>query len=106
MLAFRFTAGKAFFDYPTHPITVPKTQVSYSELQKKDLDRGDFVMILPRGERLEARMYSNVAGFGPYFQLRTNPGQRIPSYVKLGMKLLVILLKDGRTRYSVLELRG
>ena len=48
-----------------HPITVPKSQVDYSELTKTG-GSGDFTFVFPGGEKVRGQMYHAKAGFGPY----------------------------------------
>ena len=105
MIYFRFTINYSFMAYSTHPITVPKTQVDYDKLQKVDLDSGDFRIIFPKGERVDAHMYYGTAGYGPYYQLRMYTEQTLPQYIDQGDNLLVILIKDGTHKYAILEYR-
>jgi hypothetical protein len=70
MVAFRFTINESFKTASTHPITVPKNQVDYTELSKLGLDKGKFTITFPKGERINGHMYSGVAGYGPYYQKR------------------------------------
>ena len=106
MISFRFNMNSSFNDYSTHPITVPKGQVDYSLLKKEGLDGGDLTIVFPRGERVRGHIYSGRAGYGPYYQIRTYTDQVIPPYLKDCDNLLVILVKDGATKYAVLEFRS
>ena len=105
MIAFRFNINRSFLKYSTHPITVPRGRVDYDDLVHEQLDKGDFVFVLPNGERLGAHMYLGQAGFGQYYQLRTYPDQTVPGYLSVGNKVLVIVVKDGRKRYAIMEYR-
>ena len=106
MISFRFTLNDSCKTYSTHSITVPKGTVDYGELKKEQLDEGDLTIVFPRGERARGHMYYGRAGYGPYYQVRTYTDQLIPSYLKDRDKVLVILLKDGRERYAILEFRS
>ena len=39
MVRFKFIVNKSFLDWPSHPITVPKSKVDYAKLEAEDLDR-------------------------------------------------------------------
>jgi hypothetical protein len=43
-----------------------------------------------------------VAGFGPYYQIRTEP-QSIPDYLCVGDEIVVLLSTVGEENYAVLE---
>ncbi len=103
MVYFRFTINASFLKYSTHPITVPKNQVKYSQLVKEKLDKGDLTMIFPKGQRVRGHMYYGRAGYGPYYQIRTHSDESIPKYLSEGDDVLVIILKDKNKRYSILE---
>ena len=48
-------------------------------------------------------MYSHVAGYGPYYQIRTRSGEEVPDYLQKGAKVLVTLTKDGTSTFVRLE---
>ena len=50
-------------------------------------------------------MYSGVAGYGPYFQLRFHSGETPPRYLSKDEKVIVLLFKDGATKCAVIEYR-
>lgn len=103
MIHFRFTINTSFLKYSTHPITVPKQQVKYSQLVKERLDKGDLTIIFPKGQRVCGHMYYGKSGYGPYYQIRTYSGESIPKGLSKGDSVLVIILKDKNKRYSILE---
>lgn len=105
MVTFRFKINDSFKTNSGHPITVPKSQVDYSVLPDQGLDKGKFTMIFPRGERVSAKMYSAVAGYGPYYQLRLESGETLPKYFNIGDKVIVLLFKDGVSKYATIENR-
>lgn len=105
MITFRFTINESFRSGPTHPITVPKSQVDYSVLSDAGLGKGEYTIIFPKGERARGHMYSGVAGYGPYFQLRFHSGESPPKYLTEGDKVMVLLFKDGPSKFAAIELR-
>lgn len=103
-LHFRFRANQSFLGYPGHPITVPSTEVNYKLLESELLHQGEFTVIFPRGERLTAKMYHGVAGYGPYYQLQFRGADRaIPRYIEVGSDLFVVLARMRRKNYAILE---
>lgn len=70
MIRFRFEVNKSFLDYETRPITIPKTQVDYGRIVKERLGADNVRVICPDMERLSGSIYSGVAGYGPYYQIR------------------------------------
>jgi len=105
MLSFRFTINNSFLKYSTHPITVPKTQVQYKLIENEGFSRGDLTIIFPKGERIKGHMYYGMAGYGPYYQIRSYTDQHLPKYLSRGDKVVVLLYKDGNNRYSIIEYR-
>ena len=105
MLSFRFTINDSFRAYSTHPITVPKSQVSYGELGKEKLNAGDLQIIWPKGERSKGHMYYGEAGYGPYYQIRTHSDQSPPQYLAEGDEVLIVLVNDHGSRYALVEYR-
>ncbi len=103
-LHFKFEVGRAFLDYPGHPITVPKGEVDYKQLESDLLHQGEFIVIFPRGERLTAKMYHGDAGYGPYYQLQFRGESRdVPSYIEAGTELFIVLVRMRRKNYAILE---
>lgn len=105
MISFRFRINDSFRRYSTHPITVPKTQVEYKKIEQEGFSRGDLTIIFPKGERIRGHMYSGVAGFGPYYQIRFYPNQHLPEYLATGTRIMVLLHKDGNHCYAIMEFR-
>lgn len=105
MLIFTFTSNRSFVVHGSHPITIPRSQVPYDELRAAKLDHDAITLVLPMGERLAARLYSGVSGYGPYFQLRTVAASpALPGYLKIGKRVLVLLIKSPRGSYCFLEM--
>ncbi|QSA99297.1 hypothetical protein [Methylococcus sp. EFPC2] len=106
MSTFEFAVNKSFLEGSGHPITIPKSQLPYSELPAASLDHRHVVVVLPRGERFEADIYHGQAGYGEYYQLRFNGKDRtLPSYLTLNGHLIVALLKVASQSYAILEYR-
>ena len=70
MLRFTFKVNSSFLSWPSHPITVPRTQIDYSDLEAEGLDRGSLTVVCPDGTSVSGEMYSGTAGYGPYYQIR------------------------------------
>lgn len=94
VIKFRFEINKSFKSSPTHPITVPRSLVDYAKLEKIGFDKGDFIIIFPKGERVKGRMNSGVSSYGPYYQIRINSKETIPRYLSKGDMVIIILLNE------------
>ena len=105
MIKFKFIINHSFGSYSTPPITVPKSQVDYSELTQKGYGSGNLTFVFLRGEKVGGQIYHAQAGFGPNYQLRTYTEKEIPKYLEKRDKLLIILVKDSRSKYAILEYR-
>lgn len=105
MIHFRFTINKSFLDWPSHPITVPKSKVNYATLEAEGLDRGDLRVQSPDGSTLGGLMYSGKAGYGFYYQIRIDvPDRHSLLRLPLGSQLLVELVRQGNTSWVKLGL--
>ncbi len=103
MIVFRFFINNSFLKYSSHPITIPKSQVNYKNLIADNLDIGDFILLLPKGEILKGHIYRGISGYGEYYQIRIYPDQQFPSYLLLNDQLIVILFRYNRKSYCILE---
>jgi hypothetical protein len=102
---FRFKINKSFLSESTHPITVPKSQVSYAQLTQEELHYGELTVIFPKGEHALAQMYCGEAGYGTYYQLRFHGGKKvIPTYLKHEDIVFIVLVRMRRINYAILEL--
>jgi hypothetical protein len=89
MIAFDFTVNHSFLSRASHPITVPKSQVSYARLEAQHLG-SRLVLIEPSGSRLAARLYSNTAGWGDYYQILVDGYASDPLYLlPMGTRLRI-----------------
>lgn len=70
MFTFTFRINRSFLTYRSHPITIPKSQVDYGVIAAEGLTP-DLLLVLPNGEKIDGQLYSGVAGYGPYYQIRT-----------------------------------
>jgi len=106
MATFEFTVNKSFLGEVCHPITIPKSQLSYEMLEAIGLDYKNVIVVLPRGERFEAKIGHGEAGFGEYFQLQfTGKDRTLPAYLTLNDHLIVLLVKAASRSYAILEYR-
>ena len=105
MLEFDFTVNKSFLNpEDRHPeITVPRSQVDYSELCNQGLDEGELTIMFPRGERISGKMRSSRAKWGPYYQIRANQKLSIPGYLRIGDKVKVSLSRDSSSKFATIE---
>jgi hypothetical protein len=94
MTVFHFIANSSFLQFAGHPITIPKSQVSYLALKAEGLNEKNVTIIFPQGERLEGQLYHGEAGWGEYYQIQVRGKNRsLPKYIKLRDGLLVVLFK-------------
>jgi hypothetical protein len=101
---FEFVINHSFLAYDWHPITVPRGAVDYMRLEAERLHEGEFILVFPRGERATAKMISDVAGYGRYYQLKlTGRNRAIPSYVRAGSHVYVFLACMGGKNHAILE---
>lgn len=105
MIRFHFGVNDSFLR-STHPITIPRKQVDYRELRAEGLDGGDITVVLPHGEELNAQIYSGIAGWGPYYQIRAYSGQSMPMYLRVGDELVISLFRKGVMSHASLEHLG
>lgn len=100
MIRFRFTVNKSFLDWPSHPITVPKSKVDYARLEAEGLDRGDLRIQTPDGSTLGGLMYSGKAGYGFYYQIRIEvPDRHSLLNLRIGSELIVELDRTANTSW-------
>ena len=70
MIIFSFTINSSFLNESAHPITVPKSQVEYKAITAERFDLKNVAVVFPRGEKMTGYLYSGIAGYGSYYQLR------------------------------------
>jgi hypothetical protein len=107
MLRFTFKVNSSFLSSPSHPITVPRTQIDYLDLEGEGLDRGSLTVVCPDGTSVSGKMYSGTAGFGPYYQIimevpKTHPLLGLP----IGFRLSVELERVNNIRWVRLRPLG
>jgi hypothetical protein len=106
MVSFDFTVNSSFLSYPSHPITVPKTQVDYHRLERENLGR-EIAIIEPNGMRMAGRLYRSIAGYGEYYQIRIQPDVPDPLYaLQIGARLRVEMIRaatGGEVRLHMLS---
>lgn len=102
MIAFRFSVEKAFLRY-SHPITIPK--LYHNKLRKTKLNERTYNIVYPKGETLTAKMYhGRPGGYREYYQLTVPKRyQRLPNYLQIHDRLLVVLVRSYGTNYAILE---
>jgi len=106
MAIFEFEVQKSFLEETEHPITIPKSQLPYQHLIAADLNHKHILVILPHGERFEAKIYHGEAGYGEYYQIRFNGRERtLPSYLTLEDHLIIVLAKTISHSYAIVEYR-
>ena len=104
MAVFQFTVNKSFLNRSGHPITIPRSQLSYQALIALGLDHKHITVILPYGERFEAEIYHGDAGYGEYYQLRfSGANKALPHYLKRNDRLIVALVKAAGHSFAILE---
>jgi len=71
MVKFQFRIGKAFLDYPWHPITIPKKH--YKRLEQEELSVNSVSINSPFGATNGSIFYGQ-AGYGAYYQIKMDGG--------------------------------
>jgi hypothetical protein len=99
--SFSFVVNKSFLGSNSHPITVPRTQVRYSELAQSGAGGKPLRVICPNGRRLHGQLYEGEAGFGHYYQIRMEGGPGDPLFELCIGDLLLIDLNLGTTPAEV-----
>ncbi len=101
-IVFTFRVNPSFLDY-SRPITIPKTH--HSKLRKANLDEEIYSIVFPGGETLSAKMNHGRPGQSKeYYQLIVPKRyQKIPDYLQIHDRLLVILVRYNRSNYAILE---
>lgn len=94
MIAFRFKVNRSFLEWPSHPITVPRSQVDYQSLERELGHTDSLEIITPEGERLRGTLHYGVAGYGPYYQIRI-PDRASLSEFRLGQTLRIKMQSSG-----------
>jgi hypothetical protein len=104
MVEFAFEVGHSFRDYPRHPITIPRGQVDYSQLEQEKLF-GPIVIVAPSGERVPGKIYSSIAGFGKYHQICAVRADSDPlSGLVVGSQLRVEVARENNEVTATLQL--
>ena len=107
MVEFYFTVNKPFVKYANHPITVPRTQVDYADLENKGLDRRELKIQYEHGEWMPGYMHSGSSGYGPFYQLRHSPPYKQLPTLKKGDQVLVKLRQgEGHTLVTITKVDG
>lgn len=102
MIRFRFKVGNAFLNYLHRPITIPKSQVSYNDIEAQQLHSDNIRVICPNGERMAGCIIYSTAGYGPYYQIKVEGEKNDPlSRLSVGKVLVVEIEKIG----SITEIR-
>lgn len=102
MISFRFKVGNAFLNYLHRPITIPKSQVSYKDIEAEQLHSDNVRVICPNGERMAGGIIYATAGYGPYYQIKIEGKENDPlTRLKIGEVLNVVIERIG----SITEIR-
>lgn len=72
MISFLFRVNESFRGYPSHPITIPKSQVNYADVDRLTAGATHITVQFPNKGRIPARILCGVAGYGEYRQIRTS----------------------------------
>ena len=107
MASFEFTVNKSFLGERSHPITIPRGQLSHKALLAIGLNHKHLIVVLPRGESYEAEIYHGESSYGEYYQMHFIGSDRtLPGYLELDDRLLVFLAKAAGKSYALLEYRA
>ena len=76
MIVFSFTINSSFLNYPTHPITVPRSCVDYRRIRAEFEERALLRIVAPNGVEFTGELYFATAGYGEYYQIRVKGGPK------------------------------
>lgn len=94
MITFTFEVNRSFLNYFHRPITIPRGQVSYDNLESAGLCSNDLDILCPDGEKMSGKMVYSRAGYGPYYQIRIDGFQNDPlSRLPKGQQVIVEMQK-------------
>jgi hypothetical protein len=108
MVTFWFRINDSFLGYPSHPITIPKSQVPYGEVAELLLRAKEVWISIDASPPVHGRIYHGIAGWGEYYQIRcedplavldTGLGRRQLSRVGL-------FVADGRLEVHIRRVSG
>lgn len=101
-IAFAFEVNPSFLNY-SHPITIPK--IYDDKMRKTKLDEELYRIVYPKGETLEAKMYYGRPGQDiDYYRLSVPKRyQKLPDYLQIHDRLIVVLVRYYRNNYAILE---
>ena len=105
MFSFVFETNMSFMDYPSHPITVPRSKVDYDSFGTMCRHVETATVIHPRGERIPGHAYEYRRRSGyVYYQIRHRmTGIQLPDYHEIGKQLLVVVVPVASHVYMTLE---
>ena len=97
MISFRFKVGNSFLGYMSRPITIPKSQVNYKDIEAEQLHSDNVRIICPNGELMSGSIIYAKAGYGPYYQIKVEGKDNDPlSRLDYGQILNVQVERTGR----------
>ena len=100
MQRFRFKVNSSFLSWPSHPITVPRSQIDYIALEREGLHEGSLRVVCLDGTTVNGEMYSGTAGFGPYYQIKmVVPKAHALLELPIGYRLLVEMESANNIRW-------
>ncbi len=70
MITFKFRINHSFLLYSSHPVTVPRSQVNYRDVEELLCSTREAWVSLPGIGAYRGIVYFNHAGYGPYYQIR------------------------------------
>ena len=94
MISFTFKINKSFLQNPSHPITIPKSSVDYKIINAMDKALTDSVIVCPDSTKIKGRIYSGMAGYGPYFQIQMQGYSRDPLFQLEKKELLLVQIQN------------
>lgn len=102
MTTFPFHVNPSFRGYPSHPITIPKSHVSYRALEEELGSVREGRLEFPDQTVVPVVLNHSTAGFGEYYQLRTRKSAAWPTQACLGEMLDVrIALRGGQLHVAL-----
>lgn len=97
MISFDFKVNKSFLQSSFHPITIPKSSVDYKKIKAMEVEAFSAIIVCPDSTKLKGKIYSGVAGYGQYYQIRMEGNSKDPLYGIEKNKVLHVQIQQAES---------